>query len=291
MDRDGNETELFTDPGLFHFPRPSPDGRSLLVSIHPSTGQLEHDLWLYDLTRKTRRRLTSGGDDYSVPVWGPRGRRIAFAVNAKRLSIVGVEGGAAVEVLASEDDELYMGSWSRDGRALAYTRNPTSMNSRRNIWIHTLDADGPGEVFLASEFDEDEPSFSRDGRWMAYRSDVSGQREVYAVSYPGKEETHAISRGGGTGPLWSSNGDELFYRDLDGTRMYAVSLEDGVFCEPRLLFEGEYSVYFATNYGVGPDGDMFYMVRSIVEPRLNVVVNWFDELRERVPTESPQGYR
>ena len=67
--------------------------------------------------------------------------------------------------------------------------------------------------------------------------------------------------------------------------MYVVSYEDGTFGEPRLLFEGEYPTYRGVNYGVSPDAETLYMVRRNVEPSLNVVVNWFDELQERVPTE------
>ena len=152
-----------------------------------------------------------------------------------------------------------------------------------DIWIHEIDSDDGEASFLDSEFNERTPAFSSDGRWVAYVSDESGRNEIYIISFPGKERQIAISKGGGQEPLWSSNGRELFYRDLSGTGVYAVAIEGSEFGEPRLLFEGDYAVYPGTNYDVSYDGQSFIMVREIVRPSLNVVVNWFDELNERVP--------
>ena len=283
VERSGEATQLFEDTDFFHHPRLSPDGTSLLVSIHASSGG--HDLWLYDRARETRRRLTAAGDNTS-PAWAPEGEQLAFGSVAdegvSHLSLIGTGGGAEVEILSSSrDDNLHPTSWSPDGRFVAYNRVPPLADS--DIWIHEIDSDDGEASFLDSEFNERTPAFSSDGRWVAYVSDESGRNEIYIISFPGKERQIAISKGGGQEPLWSSNGRELFYRDLSGTGVYAVAIEGSEFGEPRLLFEGDYAVYPGTNYDVSYDGQSFIMVREIVRPSLNVVVNWFDELNERVP--------
>lgn len=93
----------------------------------------------------------------------------------------------------------------------------------------------------------------------------------------------AISNGGGREPLWSPDGRELFYRDPGGDRFYAVAIDGKSFGDPRVLCEGNYAFYDGTNYDVSPDGESFLTVRELANPSLNVVVNWFDELRVRVP--------
>ena len=76
----------------------------------------------------------------------------------------------------------------------------------------------------------------------------------------------------------------MFYRDLDGRRVYTVAVNGDSYSEPRLLFEGDYELYFEINYDVAPDGETYLMVRRIVSPSFDVVVNWFGELEQLVPT-------
>ena len=152
-------------------------------------------------------------------------------------------------------------------------------------------------VFLTGDFNAESADFSRDGRYVAYQADATGQREIYIRRYaqPGGQMT--VSLGGGREPVWANNGD-LFYRSLTGERMFAVS----VTTEPALkverpveLFQGAYYISSAGSprpqYDVTRDGQRFLLLASapgtnasVARPRIVVVQNWFDELKRLVPT-------
>jgi eukaryotic-like serine/threonine-protein kinase len=148
------------------------------------------------------------------------------------------------------------------------------------------------QPFLRTPFNENTSRFSPDGRWMVYMSDESGRNEIYAQPYPGPGGKWQISTVGGTEPVWNPNGRELFYRS--GDRMMAVDIatQPGfVAGTPRMLFEGRYEVAPApiVNYDVSPDGQRFLMVKpgeqaQAAPTQINVVLNWFEELKRRVPT-------
>ncbi len=135
--------------------------------------------------------------------------------------------------------------------------------------------------------------FSPDGRWLAYHSYASDRftaPDVYVQPFPGPGEKRQISTGGGAEPVWNSNGRELFYRN--GDKMMAVEITtEPTFTAgtPRLLFEGRYErdVANRTYYDVSPDGQRFLMVEAAETgtAQINVVLNWFEELKQKVPTQ------
>jgi eukaryotic-like serine/threonine-protein kinase len=153
-------------------------------------------------------------------------------------------------------------------------------------------SDRKQEPFLRTRFTEGAPAFSPDGRWIAYVSNESGRPEIYVQPYPGPGGKRQISTEGGAEPVWNPNGRELFYRS--GNRMMAVDVtSQPTFSagRPRMLFEGQYfAVQFpltAAAYDVSADGQRFLMVKetesSTAVTQINVVQNWFEELKERVP--------
>ena len=134
--------------------------------------------------------------------------------------------------------------------------------------------------------------FSPDGNWLAYVSNESGSNEVYVQPYPGPGGKRQISTDGGAEPVWARDSGELFYRD--GSQMIAVDITtEPTFSAgtPRLLFEGNYQVSTAViaNYDITPDGQRFLMIQDGEEQegaatQINVVLNWFEELKQKVPT-------
>ena len=134
--------------------------------------------------------------------------------------------------------------------------------------------------------------FSPDGHWLAYTSDESGRNEVYVQPYPGPGGKRQISTEGGGEPVWAKNGKELFYRE--GNKMMAVEITTQPTFRagtPTLVFEGQYFrdiVPSEANYDITPDGRRFLMIKESEQeggPRqINVVLNWFEELKRLVPT-------
>jgi Tol biopolymer transport system component len=168
---------------------------------------------------------------------------------------------------------------SPDGRLVAfYYLVPGTL---RDIWI--LPLGGEPFPFLATPFNERSPMFSPDGRWLVYVSDESGRDEVYIQAYPDKGEKQQVSNDGGTAPIWSRDGTELFFRSGDRVMVADVRLgEQLTVASPRVLFRGSYELEpgpsGSLGYDVSPDGQRFLMIRSEAPRHINVVLNWFQEL-------------
>jgi serine/threonine-protein kinase len=289
VDRQGKEETLPEPPRTYFVPRISPDGSKLALNIIENSNV---DVWVYDLKRSTLSRLTFDPlADELTPVWSPDGSRIAFSVEDQRkIMLIPADGSSPAEAIASTEFNTRLSSWSPDGKTLFVTEE-----SSTNDDIKALDLEGEGklEKFLATETEhfEDQPVISPGGRWVAYISNESGNREVFVQAFPGPGGKWQISSEGGTAPLWSRDGRELFYRN--GNRMMVVEVETSdTFraSRPRVLFEGNY-LYFRSvrNYDISPDGKRFLMIKALnpqqtTAPTIHFALNWFDELRRRVPT-------
>jgi eukaryotic-like serine/threonine-protein kinase len=292
VSRSGAEEPLAAPVHGYRNPRLSPDGRLVSVDIREQGLQV----WLYDLARETLTRLTFEGSANGTPTWTPDGKRIAFQSNKEgpiNLFWQLADGSGGLERLTNSEYLQSPNSWSPDGQLLAFTEpNPSS---GYGIWVLRM-SDRKAQLFLRTSFTQGAPRFSPDGRWLAYVSNESGRYEVYVQPYPGPGGKSQISTEGGTEPVWNRNGRELFYRN--GDKMMAVDIATQpsfAAGKPRMLFEGPYlpRTNFSTlatmpNYDVSPDGQRFLMVKSSEQEaaaptQINVVLNWFEELKQKVP--------
>ena len=180
-------------------------------------------------------------------------------------------------------------SWSPDGQLLAFIENNPATG--QDIWVLRLD-DRKAQPFLRTRFNEGAPRFSPDGRWLAYYSDESGRKEVYVKPYPAPGGKWQISTDGGMEPVWNRNGREIFYRSGDKMMAADIASQPSFAAgKPQMLFERTYvpSTGTAPNYDVSPDGQRFLMLKPVEQARaaptqINVVLNWFEELKQKVPT-------
>jgi Tol biopolymer transport system component len=215
------------------------------------------------------------------------------------------DGSGGRERLTTSENLNIPGSWSPDGHLLAFAEvNPAT---GYDIWILRMGepsassgqvpSTGSGQApkaqpFLQTPFNEGVPVFSPDGRWLVYVSDESGRFEIYVQPYPGPGGKWQISTEGGTEPVWNRNGRELFYRSGDKMMAVDISTQPSFAAgKPKVLFTGQYLPTPGTlsNYDVSPDGQRFLMIKpgeSTEAPptQINVVLNWFEELKRRVPT-------
>lgn len=287
VDRQGRATRIADGVNRFFTPTVSPDGRFVAVTRLVEAGRDE--LWLYDLTNGTSARLSAASSVSNLPLWSPDGDRILFNSLQSPPGLYSVPrdlSDTAHLVLPRTEHILVPGSFSSDGLLLAYTE----LNDRTlgDLWTLSLE-DGSRIPFVRTPANERAPMLSKDDRWLAYASDESGRDEIYVRAYPGPGPPIQVSTDGGREPVWSSDGTELFYRH--GDAMMAVPVEiDRTFAagQPVELFEGRYAAEYrgAPHYDVGPDG-RFLMVEleAPSEPvRLDVVVNWFEEVKRLVPS-------
>jgi eukaryotic-like serine/threonine-protein kinase len=295
VSRNGAEQPVAAPAHTYLGPRLSPDGRRIAVTIT----EQESQTWLYDLPRETLTRLTLERNNNLFPAWTPDGKRIAFQSNKEGpLNIFWqlADGSGGLERLTTSEYTHVPLSWSPDGQLLAFLEvNPTTGN---DIWVLRVGdpSAGSGQVrkaqpFLRTPFNESVPRFSPDGHWLAYISDESGRYEVYVQPYPGPGGKWQISTEGGTEPAWNPNGRELFYRSGDKMMAADVAAQPGFAAgKPRMLFEGPYlpTPLTSPNYDVSPDGQRFLMLKASAQEQpaptqINVVLNWFEELKRRVP--------
>jgi Tol biopolymer transport system component len=244
------------------------------------------DIFRFDLLRETLTRVTFGGDSASA-VFFPDGRRIAFASDrdgAFSVYQTRADGSGDVERITRGDDPQFPTSISPDGKHLVYTELHPKTNL--DIHVHSLE-DGTARPFLRTPDAEASAVFSPDGKLLAYVSDESGVEQVYVRPFSGPSARWQVSTAEGTEPVWSRDGTRLFFRSGDSLMVADLRLvpefDPG---KPRVLFETTFDAAGALHAGFdsGPDGRSFVMIRTEKESTasaVHVVLNWFEELKER----------
>jgi Tol biopolymer transport system component len=288
VDLAGREQPTAATARPFAQPRLSPDGHRVAVSLRTSSS----DLWSVDLLRGTWSRETYDGQS-SFPVWSPDGMHLAFAsarggpTNIFWKPSDGAESSEQ-QLISGEQATLPL-AWSPDGQFLGFVKvDPVN---GQDIWVAPVAEPQKARPFLQTRFREGAPQFSPDGHFIAYISDESGRTEVYVRPFPGPGEKWTVSTNGGNEPIWARKSGQLFYRTGDAMMVVDVTTSPTFSAgKPRLLFEKPYEksgAYWA-DYDVTPDGQRILMVKgseqSTAPAQLNVVLNWFRELQERVPT-------
>jgi serine/threonine protein kinase/Tol biopolymer transport system component len=274
VDRSGAIRPALDDVHEFNFVRVSPDGKRAAVSI----GTTQSDIWILDLATGTLTPLTTTGSTRN-PVWSPDSRRILY---------VSTRGGRAAFWWQPADGS---GPPVKAGEA------------RHNPWMIDLAPDGHTTVFnsiydgtfnlesfaLDSTHDERDISaspvatealgrFAPDGHSVAYMSDESGRGEIYVRSFPDVGARLQVSAGGGTRPVWSRDGKQLYYWN-EGQILSATLARDPALrvVSRQKLFEGPYE----REFDVSTDGTRFLMIKSESSGLgLVVVPNWLTELRQ-----------
>jgi serine/threonine protein kinase/Tol biopolymer transport system component len=295
VNRKGAATPLPISPANIYGATISPDGKRIAwaqASSLPKTA-----IWLLDLERGVSRRLIEGVM-YLTPVWSPDGTRLAARSRADDgspvLTVVDVDRGGAPQQrsLAGLDDPLYWAPvyWAPTNHVFLQRVAPAAPGR-----LATLAMDGASQVRPLLQWSTQMyyPVFSRDGKWMSYSVNETGELEVYVRPVPAGAPIKRVSVNGGTSSAWSADGRELFYRE--GSRMMAVPIStENVFRTlgpPRELFSGDYLEGQIPSKGFEVTSDGRFLLKTRVPATesapvtsINVVLNWFEELKRLVPT-------
>lgn len=280
IDRRGRSEPIPVPAKYYRQPSFSPDAAFVAMGI----GAANDDVWLYDFARGVFTRVTFTGGDNRNPIWTPGGDRIVYAARRagpENLFWRSADGTGAEERLTESQRVQTPGSWTPDGEILAFTEYRPQ--TRGDILTIRPKTDRTPRPFLATPFDENTPTFSPDGRWIAYVSDESGVSEVYVQPFEGSGRKTQVSIGGGTIPFWRRDGTELVYRDRDRLMAVSVALTPTLrLGQPQQLLTlppGTLEV------AMTPDGQRFLIVErdrdALVATELEVIVNWVQQVTKR----------
>jgi Tol biopolymer transport system component len=295
LNSSGKIQPLLTTPGAYYFPRISPDGQRLAFAVN-SKGS---DIFVYDWRRETTTRLTLDGHSYG-PVWHPDGKHIVFRSSSAGFSLSWVrsDGAGEPQRLLESQHNLLPYSFSPNGQRLAYQE--ISPGTGFDIWTLPLNITDPNhpepgkpELFLRTPSGDQVPTFSPDGRWIAYRSNESGGYEIYVRPFPGPGPKWPISAGGGLYAFWSKTAHELFYETADNRIMVVDYTLNGDFFvpgKPRLWSDRQIFYPGVSNLDLAPDGKRFAVFPAPETARpekgsvhVTFLLNFFDELWRGVP--------
>ena len=283
VDRNGKEQQIPVSPNYHGTSRVSPDATKIAVTI----GSENTDIYVYDFTRQTLRRLTYDKSIDSAPAWTPDGKRIVFRSNRNGEGIYWkrADGNGEVEKLLSVPDRvLFPSSFSPDGKILAFTA--VSQSTDEDIGILSLNGRREWKLLLQEKHGENNPQISPDGRFVAYSSNETGRWEVYIRSFPDMKNQISVTTDGAGNQLWCGTGKELFYRK--GDAFLAVPVET----DPELKL-GTARVLFSRKYPSNPwhnspDGTRFLLAKKLPRTdkpavqdllrRINIILNWPEEL-------------
>jgi serine/threonine-protein kinase len=312
--RQGREEPIKAPPRAYAVPRLSPDGTRVALDIRDQ----QSDIWSWDLGRQILTRLTFDPALDMSPLWTPDGRRVIWtstrASGNPNQYWQAADGTGAVERLTTNVNAQFPTSISSDGTRVAFYEVATGTA----IDVGVLTMDGPStagpstpavagqrrtEPLIKTTAVELNAEISPDGRWLAYQSNESGQSEVYVRPFPNVNGGRwQVSPGGGTRPAWARGGRELFYLDRNNL-LTAVPVQTTASTfsagNPTKILDTRYYAGSTVlgidlrGYDVSPDGQRFLMIKenapteqtsTTMPASMVVVLNWFEELKARVPT-------
>jgi eukaryotic-like serine/threonine-protein kinase len=291
VDRAGGTRNAGADSGNYYTPVLAPDGRHVALLRGTDASFTNRDIWVLDLLQRTQTRVTFD-TTAAWPVWSPDSRRIVYTRFTEgntnytgHLYSILADGSGSPEAILEKPGQWKATGFEPQGRNIVFSGR-ASPQSKEEIWRMSVEHGATPSQVLASAFDNGAPSLSPDGRWLAYQANESGRNQVYVRPYPGPGGRWQVSLDGGTEPIWSHRGGEIFYRNGDTMMVAAVRTQPGFEVTGRSkLFTGQYSAagFRDHNYSVTPDGNTFAMLQAVVgaQQALVVTLNWFDQLRRK----------
>jgi len=281
IDRNGEHLKLWEERAPINWPRLSPDGRRLVYQrVEAMAGSL--DLWVEDLERGSRLRITKDGAGGGLPVWSPDGRQIAYltgTIGKGTIVISAADGTSVSATLPCPADRCVPTDWSPDGRSLLAN---VYGSAGVDVWRLSIGSDATSGPLLAESYVERDGRLSPDARLVAYVSEQTGRPEVSVHTVDGPLARDVLSVGGGDQPVWSRDGRELFFVDPQGSlRSVTVSrAPDGrptfgraVQLEVPRIGSG----HWGTQYDVSRDGRRIHFLdRQMDSPpsEIGIVAGW-----------------
>ncbi|MBZ5648023.1 MAG: serine/threonine-protein kinase [Acidobacteriia bacterium] len=261
----------------------SPDGKKLASII----GDPQSAIWIYDLQRNTKTRLTFLSGGIRGFAWSPDGKRIAFSLSSGtghfQMYVQPSDGSGTAQPLLDANQDRFVCHWSPDGRYLLYVEGAAGT---QKLWVLPMNGDGKPFPAIQNPGLDYDGQFSPDGRWLAYASWVVRNAEVFVSPFPPTGAKWQISQNSGSRPRWRGDGKELFYTPPGDNQFYAVEVDGS----GNSFQIGRTEPLFRTNligagslFDVSADGKKFVaeVAAEQSDRPLTLVVNWTEELKKK----------
>ena len=285
MDSAGRIGARVGEPNNSYALRLSPDGsRASVIEGDPNS-----DLWVYELERGFRTRLTTNEQVILTPIWTRDGAEILYVSGTsatvgsdyKLLRRPSFGGGKVSEVLRSKV-RIEPTDVSPDGKYLVADHGVIGTTT---IWLYPLAEPDKGAPLMESAALQTDGRVSPDGRWMSFTQLQGGRLEVFVVAFPSGIERQQVSAAGGSHARWSPDGRTLYFVSQDNELMAAAVESQGAQLHlkaaeplfPVQLFTGP---RVSGAFEITPDGKRFLVNSSgnVESPSLRLVTNWAAEL-------------
>jgi eukaryotic-like serine/threonine-protein kinase len=280
-DGEGRALGTLGAPDDYYDVRFSPDGRSVVMDIGDPS-----DLWVHDLGRNTRTRLTFGQMSEEGAVWSPDGRTLVFATDAlgpekSLLMTIAANAGGAPETLGTPAPNVHATDWDAHSNAVIYQRSEP--HGPNQIWALPMSGDRTPQPLVTGENSQLSGVVSPDGRWIAYNSRARGLDAVFVARMPDAAERWQVSEGRGAEPHWRGDGKELYYVRDRFIMAVAIETEPAFRAAPaRPLFSSDIRWTSVPHYDVTADGKRFLVnVNETSAEPIRLVAGWPERLRAR----------
>jgi serine/threonine-protein kinase len=282
VDRKGNITQLPVRNMLYACVNISPDCKKIALHVGGGNDQI----WIYDIDRQIPVPFTSKHTNLMIE-WSPDNKDLlTYSTQSGGGIFVKRVDGSNDDVRLTQSDHFQLpNSMSPDSKFLAISESVSE--TKNDIKIFSFE-DNKLLNYLNTQYSEWLPTFSPDGKWIAYSSDETGQSEVYLGSFPDIKRPIRVSRNGGDCPLWNPNGKELFFTKGDKVLSVSVEINESITPGlPRVLFEFPHQEYlWFKSYDYDAENDRFLFITKQEQSstfRVNIVTNWFEEIKRLDP--------
>jgi len=289
VDAAGKKEPLRSKAAVYEGVHLSADGKRVAMAV---TDGSNTDVWVYEPQRDAMQRLTFGGAPYIDSLWSPDGKYVFIGSVGGGMFWARSDGAGQPHALLPNKGLQVPWSVTADGKRLAYF----DISGPPQLWTVPLEEEngqikaGKPEQFLKSQFADQAPAFSPDGKWIAYESNATGTNEIYVRPFPppssGQSGQWQISNSGGQAPMWTAH--DLLYQSGDQimAASYTVNGDSFKADKPRVWLAKAGGQAF----GLSPDGKRVAVMAPVDTPEapkadheVVFLQNFFDELRRRVP--------